>query len=210
VLDHSFAWLEQNMNPIKEWNEATYGAKLMQIKGLPHTNWYHFVWSLGVVFAAACACAFAETDRNSMVVYLDRKTYGLSRRQMELLVHAVFHEKMGHKLHERIGRGGVPYVAASEHGKRLVYQIGWEGETIDEKPKTMREWMDEPRTTTASVAHVRLAHAPIEFNVHSEFAAHAAAPSEPQAVSRHLKLTFSERLGPLWASTAASDVGCSE
>ena len=154
VLDHSFAWLEQNTSPSKEWQEATYGAKLMQIKGAPHTSWYHFVWSLGVVFAAACASAFAETDRNSMVVYLDRKTYGLSRRQMELLVHAVFHEKMEHKLHGKIGRGGVPYIPAAEHGRRLVYQIGWEGETIDEKPKTMREWLDAPRTTTTSVAHV--------------------------------------------------------
>ena len=74
VLDHAFAWLAENMSETKEWKEATYENKLMQIKGLPHANWYHFVWSLGVVFAAACASAFAETDRNCMVVYLDRKT----------------------------------------------------------------------------------------------------------------------------------------
>jgi hypothetical protein len=150
VHEHTLAWLRENVRPTPAWHGAEYERKLMQLKQPSHWNWYHFVWSLGVVYATACASAFghgggapgAEAhERNSVVVYLDRQTYGLTRRQMELAVHAVFHESMAHPLHEKLGRGGVPYKAATSQKGKLVYQIGWDGDTIDEHAKTMAEWV---------------------------------------------------------------------
>jgi hypothetical protein len=150
VHNHVLTWLADNVATTAEWRAAPYEKRVFELKGEKPWGWYHFVWSLGVVFAVACGCTFGAPKQSSIVVYLDRETYGLTRKQMELLIHAVFHERMQHPLHRRLGHGGVPYAAGTAQDSKLTYQLGWEADTVDQAPKRMDAWPAEAVAAAAA------------------------------------------------------------
>ena len=139
---YAVEWVSRNLSTAVGW-EATKN-KGMWFEGLGK-QWgaYQFMWCLGVAFAAACASRFEgpEASRGPVAIYLDRKSYGLSAAQMELLVHAVFSTHGGaHKLHAECGRRGCPYQGPeTPHEGVLSYQIGWKS-LVDFNARPLSAW----------------------------------------------------------------------
>ena len=68
-------------------------------------------WALAVVYAIACYARRPAVGAPARVlVYVDRVSYDLTQAQLELLVHAVFHERMHHRFHERCGMRFAPFL----------------------------------------------------------------------------------------------------
>jgi hypothetical protein len=138
-------WLTRNLATTPAWSAPEGGARdMFQVLG-KQWKYYQFVWALGVAFAAACAARHEvpEAQRGPVVLYLDRKSYDLTRAQMELLVHAVFDSKVSaHNLHAACKYRGVPYRGPRTPTEGVLsYQIGWPSE-IDASARPLSAWFD--------------------------------------------------------------------
>jgi hypothetical protein len=151
---YAVEWISRNLSTAPGW-EAT-KDKSMWFEGLGK-QWgaYKFVWCLGVAFAAACASRHEgpESSRGPVAIYIDRKSYGLSAAQMELLVHAVFSWQTGtHPLHSECARRGWPYQGSeTPHEGVLSYQIGWKS-LVDLNARPLSAWYAAPAGTAAPAA----------------------------------------------------------
>jgi hypothetical protein len=139
---YGYDWISRNLITAAGWEATRDKATSFEALG---QQWgaCEFLWCLGVAFAAACASRHEgpEDERGPVAIYVDRKSYGLTAAQMELLVHAVFSAEAGmHPLHTACGRRGCPYQGRETPLKgALSYQIGWRSH-VDLNARPLSAW----------------------------------------------------------------------